>query len=200
MLFIVKGTQAQLEQLKKSADANINWMLIEDLSDQRADAYFFFDELSLSKEIPADKPVFVNSVILTLREMNLPSNALRINGWPTFLERRGWEIAGNINDAATDVLKSLNKEILPVADEPGLIAATIIAAIINEAFFALQESVSSRDEIDAAMKLGTNYPYGPFEWAEKIGLKNVHQLLLALSKTDERYFPADLLTSEATSL
>ena len=201
MLFIVKGTQTQLEELKKDADANINWMLMDELVDQPADAYFFFDEASfISKAFPTDKPVFVNSVIHILREMNLPANALRINGWPTFLERKDWEVAGNINDAAVQVLKLLNKEILPVADEPGLVAARIIAAIINEAFFALQELVSSRAEINSAMKLGTNYPFGPFEWAEKIGLKNIQQLLLTLSKTDERYLPADLLTSEARSL
>ena len=41
--------------------------------------------------------------------------------------------------------------------------------IINEAFLALQEGVSTKEEINTAMKLGTNYPLGPFEWVEKIG-------------------------------
>ncbi len=45
-----------------------------------------------------------------------------------------------------------------------------MAMIINEAWHALAEEVSTKNEIDTAMKLGTNYPYGPFEWAEKIGL------------------------------
>ena len=69
--------------------------------------------------------------------------------------------------------------------------------IINEAFFALQENVSSKEEIDTAMKLGTNYPFGPFEWAERIGLKNIFELLTGLSKTQSRYEPAALLKQQA---
>jgi 3-hydroxyacyl-CoA dehydrogenase len=43
--------------------------------------------------------------------------------------------------------------------------------IINEAYFALEDNVSTKAETDIAMKLGTNYPYGPFEWGQLIGLK-----------------------------
>ena len=49
--------------------------------------------------------------------------------------------------------------------------------IINEAFIALREGVSTKEEINTAMKLGTNYPYGPFEWAGKIGIERVNALL-----------------------
>jgi 3-hydroxybutyryl-CoA dehydrogenase len=69
--------------------------------------------------------------------------------------------------------------------------------IINEAYFALEENVSTKEEIDIAMKLGTNYPYGPFEWAKKIGLKNVVRLLTELSLSEKRYQPAGLLLKEA---
>jgi 3-hydroxybutyryl-CoA dehydrogenase len=56
----------------------------------------------------------------------------------------------------------------------------VISTIINEALIALMEGVSTREEIDTAMKLGTNYPYGPFEWAEKIGMERVDSLLAQL--------------------
>ena len=42
--------------------------------------------------------------------------------------------------------------------------------IINEAYFTWEAGTSTKEEIDIAMKLGTGYPYGPFEWGEKIGL------------------------------
>ncbi len=71
--------------------------------------------------------------------------------------------------------------------------------IINEAYFALQDEVSSKDEIDTAMKLGTNYPHGPFEWSKKIGLKNIYGLLSKLVETNNRYEPAGLLKKEALS-
>ena len=69
--------------------------------------------------------------------------------------------------------------------------------IINEAYYTLGAQVSTREEIDIAMKLGTSYPYGPFEWAAKIGLKRIYELLVELSKVDERYTPAPLLAAEA---
>ena len=85
-------------------------------------------------------------------------------------------------------------------DEPGLVSARVISMIINEAFFALGENVSSIEEIDLAMKLGTNYPYGPFEWSEKIGLQNIYHLLHKLSQTDKRYLIAPLLEKKYLEL
>ena len=70
--------------------------------------------------------------------------------------------------------------------------------IINEAYYTLQDKISTKAEIDIAMKLGTNYPHGPFEWSSLIGLKNIYELLTVLSKTDTRYTASDLLMKEAT--
>jgi 3-hydroxybutyryl-CoA dehydrogenase len=81
-----------------------------------------------------------------------------------------------------------------VDDQPGFISARVIVMIINEAFLALGEGVSSKNDINTAMKLGTNYPYGPFEWAEKIGIKNIITLLKKMSATNPAYTPARLLT------
>ena len=65
--------------------------------------------------------------------------------------------------------------------------------MINEAYMALQDGVSTMDEIDIAMKLGTNYPYGPFEWAEKIGREKITALLEKLSLQNPLYTPASSL-------
>ena len=46
------------------------------------------------------------------------------------------------------------------------------------------------------MKLGTNYPYGPFEWAQKIGLSNIYKLLKALNKDSKRYYVAPAMEKE----
>ena len=112
------------------------------------------------------------------------------------MKRPVWEVAGKIDDAATKLFEHLDKKITVVADEPGFISARIIAMIINEAYFATGDKVSSREDIDTAMKLGTNYPFGPFEWASAIGAANVLALLKQLSKTDKRYEPAPLLIEE----
>jgi 3-hydroxybutyryl-CoA dehydrogenase len=69
--------------------------------------------------------------------------------------------------------------------------------IINEAYFALEDGVSSKEEIDIAMQLGTNYPYGPFTWGRIIGLKNIYDLLLKMAEINSRYKPSALLEKEA---
>jgi len=51
-----------------------------------------------------------------------------------------------------------------VADAPALLVARTLAMLINEAADAVQQGVCNADAADAAMKLGVNYPAGPFEW------------------------------------
>jgi 3-hydroxybutyryl-CoA dehydrogenase len=53
---------------------------------------------------------------------------------------------------------------LPVADAPGLVVARTVAMLINEAADAVLQGVCTSAGADAAMKLGVNYPAGPFEW------------------------------------
>ncbi|MDB5230342.1 MAG: 3-hydroxyacyl-CoA dehydrogenase PaaH, partial [Chitinophagaceae bacterium] len=81
-------------------------------------------------------------------------------------------------------------------DEPGMIAARVIAMVINEAYYGLADEISSKEDIDTAMKLGTNYPYGPFEWADKIGPGNVYYLLKKLEQQHPRYAPSPLMAKE----
>lgn len=144
------------------------------------------------------KPVIINSVIYTLAETN--SSFIRINGWPTFLQADIIEASG-INESAKKYIQHLfqpfNKEIEWLPDEPGFITPRMISMIINEAYFTLSEGVSTKAQIDIAMKLGTAYPYGPFEWSEKIGLQNIAALLLKLSQQQKRYMPCNLLLQEA---
>lgn len=146
------------------------------------------------------KPVFIHLITETLKEIGNPKNVLRINAWNGFLDRSIWEIAGSMNDESRLVLSTLNKKAAEVDDEPGLIAARVIAMIVNEAYYALQDGISTKAEIDTAMKLGTNYPHGPFEWSNTIGLRNILELLDALAVVDKRYQASELLRTEAESI
>jgi 3-hydroxybutyryl-CoA dehydrogenase len=144
------------------------------------------------------KPVIINSVLNTLNEIN--PGFIRINGWPSFLNREIVECSGNNEENKKSVEKIfsyLGKKATWVPDIAGFITPRIISQIINEAYLALEEEVSTKQEIDTAMKLGTNYPYGPFEWSEKIGLKNILDLLNKLSEKESRYNPAPLIIKEA---
>lgn len=139
------------------------------------------------------KPVIINSVVDTLQEKEFSDNVIRINGWPGFLSRDEWEAAGKMNELLEHFFNRIKKIFISVPDQSGMIAARIIAMIINEAYYALDENISTREEIDIAMKLGTNYPYGPFEWSDKIGIEKIYALLYKLSIHDKRYLPAPLL-------
>jgi 3-hydroxybutyryl-CoA dehydrogenase len=74
------------------------------------------------------------------------------------------------------------------------IARRIELAIINEAYHAAGESVAEPADIDRALRLGANHPYGPFERAGQLGLRNVIDGLRELEATHgERYAVAALL-------
>ena len=138
--------------------------------------------------------VIINSVEHTLQETN-PS-FVRINGWNSFLKSNLIEASATTTEAkqkAEAVLVQFNKKMEWLSDVPGFVTPRVISMIINEAFISLEEGVSTKEEINTAMKLGTNYPYGPFEWGQIIGLKNITSLLQKLSITEKRYKPSSLL-------
>jgi 3-hydroxybutyryl-CoA dehydrogenase len=153
----------------------------------------------LSELLPA--PVMVNAVVATLADIGRPF--IRINGWPGFLDRDIHELVANDRNVAGQIgefYAVLGHDCRLVDDIPGMITSRIIAAIINEAWYTWEAGVSTKEEIDTAMKLGTNYPYGPFEWGQRIGLARIVSLLNVLSVTNTRYKPANSLRQAVTEL
>jgi len=205
---ILANEHLKEELLNNVINPEINLTWIESVNDFReyneADAFLdlLFENTSQRIELLsglASRSVIINSVSTTLRKINRPF--VRINAWPGFLKRAVVEASSNneeMESSAERVFSFFNRNIEWVADEPGFITARVIAMIINEAYFALEEKISTKEEIDTAMKLGTGYPYGPFEWGDKIGVENVYKLLIELGKTNPRYKPAPLLEKEAT--
>ncbi len=127
---------------------------------------------------------------------DLPVHFVRINGWLTFLERTIVEASANEPQKTTveTLLKQFNRTAVWVPDVTGLLSARVVAGIINEAYLALEEGLTTAEEIDTAMKLGTNYPYGPIDWCDRIGKDNVRQLLRKLQSENTRYQPAQGLS------
>lgn len=143
------------------------------------------------------RPVIIHSVGDTLAAIGFPF--IRINSWPGFLQRDTVEISAipQQHTSVRDLFTAIGWSFRIVPDLPGMVTARIISSIINEAYFTLEAGVSSKEEIDIAMKTGTNYPLGPFEWSSTIGLKKVYAVLLQLCKEDMRYTVSPLLVSEA---
>lgn len=84
--------------------------------------------------------------------------------------------------------------------DPDSIAERTILAIVNEAYRALGDRVATAEDIDRAMRLGANHPFGPFQWAADTGLAEVAAMLDALSSEDSDAFrPALSLLRAARS-
>ena len=162
------------------------------------------DNLDLYKS-RSSLPVFVNAVKLSLAEMAFYNDDIQcplygFNGFHTFVNRDILEVSrlNNEDDQLERTCKALNTDFRIVDDRVGMVTPRIVAMIINEAYYTLMEGTASRDDIDKGMKLGTAYPYGPFEWCEKIGLHDVYELLEALydDTREERYKICPLMKKE----
>ena len=82
--------------------------------------------------------------------------------------------------------------------DPAAISERVILAIANEAYRAAGDGVASANDIDRAMRLGANHPFGPFEWVARTGVHEVVVMLDALSDEDADTFrPALPLLREA---
>ena len=91
----------------------------------------------------------------------------------------------------------MGKSPITVTDRPCFVTSRLIQTLINEAIFCLYEGVSTREEIDIALKLGMNHPMGPLELADFIGLDVVLSMQQALYDgfKEPKYRPCPLLVS-----
>ncbi|MCX7878342.1 MAG: 3-hydroxyacyl-CoA dehydrogenase family protein [Ignavibacteria bacterium] len=156
-------------------------------------------------------PVFTSSLCVTVWEQipssKYPERLIGIGLYNTFSENGFVEIAPSrltdpeILDKAEKFLKDLSIGYSVVPDRVGLIFPRVISMIINEAAQLYSEKIASKEDIDTAMKLGTNYPYGPLEWADRLGIGLVTEILSALQKHfgEDRYRVHPLL-KEMSSL
>jgi 3-hydroxybutyryl-CoA dehydrogenase len=153
--------------------------------------------------------IISSSVSITVSEQSAmvrhPQRLVGIGALPSLLEGGLIEFAFTpVTDesplkAADQFAKDLGKESARILDSVGLVLPRILCTLVNEAYFALTENVALPDDIDTAMKLGTNYPFGPVEWADRMGARQVLAVVTALHHTlgEDRYRPAPMLQRTA---
>ena len=93
---------------------------------------------------------------------------------------------------AIGLFQALGKDVSVIGDVPGMIVARTVARIVDLAHDAVAKGVATQEDIDTAMRLGVNYPLGPFEWSRRLGRNWAYSLLddLHLRDPSGRYAPS----------
>ncbi|MEI6310655.1 MAG: 3-hydroxyacyl-CoA dehydrogenase family protein [Bacteroidota bacterium] len=218
MQIIAIGDDQRYEELrKKLAALQIEITRITDVEEEMdeiktADIIFDLnfdddaDNLSFYATLK-DKYIFVSAVKTSLAEQvyllgdKLKCKLIGMNAIPTFIDRERWELSLYYSFMADDVQKIMNQLKINydiVADRVGMVTPRILFMIINEACYTLQEGTASIEDIDQGMKLGTSYPFGPFEWCDRIGITDVFETLVSIYEDtkEERYKICSLLKNK----
>lgn len=153
------------------------------------------------KNSKSSVPFFTSSLCVPVSEQTsfskYPRRLIGIGLYDTFSEAKLLEIApSKITDIkilknAESFLKETGINYVKVPDRAGLVFPRILSMIINEAAQVYSENIASKEDIDTAMKLGTSYPFGPLEWADKLGVDLVYNTLKSLQNEfgEDRYRP-----------
>jgi 3-hydroxybutyryl-CoA dehydrogenase len=216
-LAIIGPSRLSEELLELSREAGLEAVLLADLAELTPTTPLVIETSSTLPEkkksllqkldlaLPAPAVIITSCLGFATAVMaSWTSKPERIVGFATFYpfkDRKVVELAAGIRTAegalqsAEQFFKSIGKETVRVKDMPGLTFPRIVSLIINEAARSLEEGVATAEEIDVAMRLGVNYPYGPLRWADQIGLDEVLAVLEGLQREtgDDRYRPAVLL-------
>ncbi len=165
----------------------------------------------LDKALPATAPLLSSSVTVSATEQcSWVLNRHRLVGigaLPTLIDKPLVEVAPTVFSPKETIgivskfYASLGKDIELVQDRVGMVLPRILCQLMNESIFAVADDIADPRDIDTAMKLGANYPAGPIEWAERIGIKQVHAVLTALQNdlNEDRYRVSPLLRQMALS-
>ncbi|GAA4672735.1 3-hydroxybutyryl-CoA dehydrogenase [Streptomyces chumphonensis] len=98
-------------------------------------------------------------------------------------------------DAVTELAQELGKEPIRVGDRPGFVADGLLFGYLNQAAAMYESQYATREDIDAAMKLGCGLPMGPLELLDLIGIDTARTVLDAMyaASRDRLHAPAPIL-------
>ncbi|MEW6375126.1 MAG: 3-hydroxyacyl-CoA dehydrogenase NAD-binding domain-containing protein [Thermodesulfobacteriota bacterium] len=107
---------------------------------------------------------------------------------------RGLETSDETHHTVMEFLTRCGKEIVTVADSPGFVINRLYLPLVNEAFFALESSIASAEEIDRCCVRGLGFPLGPLAAADAFGLDILLNSMETFHKElGDKYRPAPLL-------
>jgi 3-hydroxybutyryl-CoA dehydrogenase len=106
-----------------------------------------------------------------------------------------------VSDDLVALARSLGKEPVVIGDRAGFIANALLFGYLNQAVSMYEAHYASREDIDAAMRLGCGYPMGPLALLDLIGLDTAYQILDTMYRQsrDRLHAPAPILKQMVTA-
>ena len=181
-----KEAQETMKRIKGTTD------IAEALKDADLVIEAVFEDMNLKKKIfkeldetcPPHTILASNTSTLSITEMasatKRPDKVVGIHFFnPAYTMKlieviSGKQTSEETRKIATDFSVSLEKEPVQVKDTPGFIVNRILGAALGEAIYLLEEGTASAEDIDKAVVLGLNWPMGPLQLADFVGLDVVY--------------------------
>lgn len=98
------------------------------------------------------------------------------------------ETSDDALELAQELFESIGRGVALVENRAGLVLGRTIGSIVNEAVYVVQDEIADAQDVDLAMRLGTNYPRGPIEWGAEIGGDRLARILQRLAAQEGAAF------------
>ncbi|HSB90552.1 MAG TPA: 3-hydroxyacyl-CoA dehydrogenase NAD-binding domain-containing protein [Anaerolineales bacterium] len=158
----------------------------------------------LDRALPPSVPLLVQAADATLSEIHTwcthPERVIGFDGLFFVGSRAATLVAAErcspeVRRAIEALMNTCGRRAEWIRDGAGLILPRLVAALVNEAAFALMEATADEPTIDLAMRLGANYPAGPLEWGRRLGWSRVVRVMdhLHAELGEDRYRAAPIL-------
>lgn len=187
-------------ELRAAAEADLVIEVVDERYDVKREVFTELDRLLKPGAILATGTNAL-SVTRLAAETSRPDRVLGLHFFAPAPVMRLVEVVSTVltspetTAAVTELVLSLGKEPVPVGDRPGFIADGLLFGYLNQAAAMYESRYATREDIDAAMRLGCGLPMGPLALLDLIGIDTATTVLEAMyeASRDRLHAPAPVL-------